>query len=150
LIEELVLIGPDYSKEFLIFSFSSYDTLVDVLLQKNIEGLEYSISFFRELRNVDMRYDIMEKKDYDLVKSLKYFRVYIMHSNIIAYVPSNSVKKILIQLDIDWKRRKWIAKIMEFKLETKPTNLVKGQGLARFLVESNCKAFEVNFMNLNS
>jgi hypothetical protein len=30
-----VLISPDYSKEFLIFSFASFDTLVVVLLRKN-------------------------------------------------------------------------------------------------------------------
>ena len=29
-----VLISPDYSKEFQIFSFASYDTIAGVLLQK--------------------------------------------------------------------------------------------------------------------
>jgi hypothetical protein len=151
LTEAPVLINPDYSKEFLIFSFASYDTLVVVLLQKNTEGLEQPISFFsRALRDAEMRYDIMEKQAYALVKALKAFRVYILHSKIVSYVPSASVKEILIQPDIDGKRSKWIAKIMEFDLEMKPTKLVKGQGLARLLVESNCKALGVNFMNINS
>jgi hypothetical protein len=97
-----------------------------------------------------MRYDIMEKKAYVLVKSIKVFRVYILHSKIISYVPSASVKEILIHPDIDGKTRKWIAKILEFDLEMKPTKLVKGKGLARLLIESNCKALGVNFMNLNS
>jgi hypothetical protein len=62
LTEAPVLIIPDYSKEFRIFSFASFDTLVVVLLQKNAEGLEQHISFFnRSLRDVEMRYDIMEK-----------------------------------------------------------------------------------------
>jgi hypothetical protein len=39
---------------------------------------------------------------------------------------------------------------MEFDLEMKPIKLVKGKGLARFLVELNCKSLGVNFMNLNS
>jgi hypothetical protein len=151
LTEAPVLINPDYSKEFLIFSFSSFDTLVVVLLQKNSEGLEQPISFFnRALRDAEMRYDIMEKQAYALVKSLKAFRVYILHSKVIAYVPSTSVKEILIQPDIDGKRRKWIAKILEFDLDIKPTKIVKGQGLARLLAESNCKALGVNFMNINS
>jgi hypothetical protein len=89
----------------------------------------------------------MEKKAYALVKSLKYFRVYVLHSKIIAYVPSSSVKEIIIQPDIDGKRSKWIAKILEFDIDMKPTKLVKGQGLSRLLVESNCKALGVNFMN---
>jgi hypothetical protein len=47
----------------------------------------------------------MEKQAYALVKSLKAFRVYVLHSKIIAYVPSTSVKDILIQPDIDSKKR---------------------------------------------
>jgi hypothetical protein len=84
------------------------------------------------------------------VKSLKAFKIYILHSKIIAYVPSASVKEILIQPDIDGKRSKWITKILEFDLEIKPTRLVKGQGLARLLAESNCEALGVNFMNIDS
>jgi hypothetical protein len=151
LIEAPVLINPDYSKEFLIFSFASFDTLVVVLMHKNTEGLEEPISFFsRALRDAEIRYVIMEKKAYDLVNALKDFRIYVLHSKIVAYVPSASVKEILIQLDIDGKRSRWIAKILEFDLEIKPTKLVKGQGLARLLVESNCKDLGVNFMNINS
>jgi hypothetical protein len=81
------------------------------------------------------------------VKYLKDFRVYVLNSNIIAYVPSTSVKDILIQPNIDGRRRKWISKILEFDLEIKPTKLFKGQGLAKLLAESNCKTLGVNFIN---
>jgi hypothetical protein len=53
---------------------------------------------------------------YALVKALKAFRVYVLQSKIIAYVPSAVVKDILIQPDIDGKRSKWIDKILEFDL----------------------------------
>jgi hypothetical protein len=137
LTEASVLIGPDYSKEFLIFSFASFDTLAVVLLQRNTEGLEQPISFFsRALRDAKTRYDIIEKKAYALVKSPKAFRIYFLHSKIISYVPSSFVKEKLIQPDINGKRRKWMAKILELDLEIKPTKLVKCQGLARLLVET--------------
>jgi hypothetical protein len=127
LTEAPVLIIPDYSKDFLIFSFTSFDTVAVVLLQKNTEGLEKPIDFFsRALRDVELKYDIMDKQTYAFVKSLNSFRVYVMHSRVIAYVPSSSIKEILIQPDIDSKRSKWIAKILEFDIEIKPTNLVKG------------------------
>jgi hypothetical protein len=87
------------------------------------------------LRDAKIRYDIMEKKAYALVKYLKDFRVYVLHSKIVAYVPLASVKEILIEYDIDGKTSKWIAKILEFDLEMKPTKLVKVQGLARLLNE---------------
>jgi hypothetical protein len=89
----------------------------------------------------------MEKQAYALVKSLKSFRVYVLHSKVTAYVPSTSVKDILIQPDIDGRRGKWISKILEFDLEINPTKLVKGQGLAKLLDESNCRALGVSLIN---
>jgi hypothetical protein len=127
LTEAHVLINPDYSNDFLIFSLASFDTSTTVLLQKNEEGREQPISFFsRALRDAEIKYDIMEKQAYALVKSLKDFRAYVLHSKIIAYVPVASVKDILIQPDIDGRRGKWISKILEFYLEIKSTKLVKG------------------------
>jgi hypothetical protein len=146
--EAPVLISPNYSKDFLIFSFASCDTVATVLLQKNVEGLEQPISFFSQaLRDAEVKYDIIEKQAYALVKALKSFRVYVLHSKFIVYVPSTSMKDILIQPDIDGRRSKWISNILEFDLEIKPTKLVKGQGLAKLLAESNCKSLGVNFIN---
>jgi hypothetical protein len=151
LTETPVLISLDYSKNFLIFSFTSIDTVVVVLLQKNDAGLEQPISFFsRALRDTEIGYDIMEKQAYSLVKALKYFRVYVLHSKVISYVPSAYVKDIIIQLDIDGRRSKWISNILEFNLEIKPTKLVKGKGLAKLLAEYNCKVLGVKFINLCS
>jgi hypothetical protein len=146
-----VLVSPDYSKGFLIFSFASSEIVVVFLLQRNSEGLEQPISFFsRALRQTEVRYDIMEKKVYDFVKALKDFIIYVLHLKVIAYVPSASVKEILIQPDLDGKRSKWVAKILEFDIEIKHTKLVKGQDLDRLLVESNYKALGVNIMNTHS
>jgi hypothetical protein len=47
------LINLDYSKDFLVFSFSSFDTVAAVLLQKNEGGREQPIYFFsKALRDV--------------------------------------------------------------------------------------------------
>jgi len=78
------------------------------------------------LRDVEVKYDTMEKQAYALVKDLKAFRTYVLQSKIIAYVPSTAVKDILIQPDIYRRRSKWIAKILEFDLEIRPTKLIKG------------------------
>jgi hypothetical protein len=148
LIEALVLVSPDYSKDFLIFSFSSFDTVATILLQKNVEGLEQPIAFFsRALRDAELKYDIMDKKAYALVKYLNSFIFYVLRSRVIAYVPSTAVKEILIQPDIDGKRSKWIAKLLEFDVEINPTKLVKGPGLAKLLAESNCSTLGVNFIH---
>eukprot|EP00253_Pinus_taeda_P036509 PITA_36509 len=121
------------------------------MLKKGAEqdeaGREHPVAFFsKNLRDVELRYDIIEKKAYALVKYLKDFRVYILHSKIVAYVPSAAIKDVLTQPDVDGKRAKWIAKMIEFNIEMKPTKLVRGQGLAKLLTEENCGSLDIDFL----
>ena len=117
--------------------------------KKNEEGYEQPIAFFsKSLRDAELKYNIMEKQAYAMVKALKAFRTYVLHSKIIAYVPTSAVKDILVQADSDGKRGRWLAKIQEFDLEVKPTKLVKGQGLARLLAESNFRALGMNSIKM--
>lgn len=51
----------------------------------------------------------MEKIDLSLVKTLKDFRVYILHSHVIYFVPNYMVKDILTKPDPDGRRDKWIV-----------------------------------------
>ena len=62
-----VLVSLDYTKDFMIFSFASEDTIAGVLLQKNFEGFEQPIAFMsRALQNSELKYTIMEKQGYAL------------------------------------------------------------------------------------
>ena len=88
----------------------------------------------------------MEKQVYALVKALKFFSIYVFHSEVLSYFPNISVKEILVQPDSEGKRRRWIAKIMEYDVDIKPTKLVKGQGLAKLLAESNCQVLDLHLV----
>ena len=89
------------------FSFASQDRVAVVLLQKNADGLEQPITFFRKtLIDSELKYNTLEKQAYSLVKALKFFRIYILHSKIIAYVPNAAIKDILTQPDFEGKRGK--------------------------------------------
>eukprot|EP00253_Pinus_taeda_P032783 PITA_32783 len=147
IMEAPTLISLDYNKEFHIFSFASKDTIAAVLLQADEEGSEHPMAFFnKNLRDAELRYDIIEKKAYALIKSLKDFRFYILHSKIIAYVPSTATKDVLTQPDANGRRAKWIAKLIEFNIELNPTKPVRGQGLAKLLVEENCRSLDIDFL----
>jgi hypothetical protein len=41
----------------------------------------------------------------------------VLHSKVIAYVPSSVIKDILTQLNSDGKRSKWINKLLEYDME---------------------------------
>ena len=57
-----VLISPDFTKDFYIFSFASECIVAAVLLQKNAMGQEKPIAFFsKALRDAPLKYKIMEK-----------------------------------------------------------------------------------------
>ena len=105
-----------------------------VLLQKNDRGEEQPIAFFSKiLRDGELKYNIMEKQAYALVKALKYFRIYLLHSHIMAYVPSNVAKSILTQPNPEGKRAKWVAVLLEYDIEINPTKFIKGQVLAKMM-----------------
>jgi hypothetical protein len=72
--------------------------------------------------------------------------MYILHSHVLAHVPNNVVKNILTQVYPKGKRGKWIAALLEYDLETKPTNLIKEQGLAQMMTQSNFDLLGVNFI----
>lgn len=78
------------------------------------------------MRHVELKYNIMKREDYDLVKELKYFKMYILQSKIVIYIPNSIVKETISQPDSDGKRGKWITKIVEYEVEIKPTKLIKG------------------------
>jgi len=72
-----ILTNPQFDREFIIFSFSSQHTIAAVLLQKDDQGNEKPIAFFsRALRDAPLKYQIMEKQAYALVKAIKDFRRY--------------------------------------------------------------------------
>lgn len=142
----LVLISPNYIHDFIIFSFASEHTMAMVLMQKR-DQVEQPISFFsRTIRDTALHYDIIEKQVLALIKALKDFRVDIMHSHTIAYVPNVAIKDVLMKTDLEGRRGKWIAAMLEYDLEIKPTKLIKGQGLGKLMVESNLHALDINLI----
>jgi hypothetical protein len=95
-----VLISPYFSRDFIIFSFASQDTIAGFLMQKDVDDYEHPVDFMSKvLRDSELNYSIMEKQAYALVKSLKHFRNYVGYNKIKAYVPYPAVKDVLSQQD---------------------------------------------------
>ena len=68
-----------------------------------------------------------------------------MHSHSIVYVPSVAIKDILTQAEPGGRRAKWIATLLEYDIEIRPTKIVKGQGLSKLMAHSNYEALGINF-----
>ena len=91
--------------------------------------------FSRALRDVELKYNLVEKQAYALVKALNYFRIYLLHSKVITFVPNITVKDVLLQPNTDGRKGRWLTKILEFDIEIRPTKLIKGQGLTHLMAK---------------
>lgn len=141
-----VLISPNYTHDFIVFSFASEHTLA-IVLMKNKDQVEQSIAFFSQtIRDAALRYNIIEKHTLALIKALQDFQVYILHSHTIAYVPHATVKYVLMQTDLEGRTGKWIAAMLEYDLEIKPMKLIKGKGLEKLMAELNIHALDTNLI----
>ena len=120
------------------------------MLQKNSENLEQPIAFYSKiLRDATLKYDIMDKQAYALVRGLKEVRVYIFYSHIIAHVPFVTIKEVLTQSDSNGRRSRWIAVLLEYDFDIKPTKLIKGKGLAKLMARSNYDPLDLNQLDLD-
>lgn len=73
-----------------------------------------------------------------------------MHSHSTFFVPSATIKDILTQVEPNGRRAKWIATLLEYDREIRPTKLVKGQGLAKLMAQSNHEALSLAQTSLPS
>lgn len=104
-----VLISPNYSKTFFLYSFALDHSIAGVLTHRDDNQDERPIAFMSfPLRDTTLRYSTLEKQAYDLVQSVTKFRHYILRSKVIAVVANFVVKFLLIQHELGEKRGNWL------------------------------------------
>lgn len=108
-----MLVSPNFEKDFIIYCYASKRSLSSILTQQNDEGNEAPIAFMSvPLKKHELNYTPTEKHAFTVVKALKQFRYYILHSHSIVYVPETTVKSILTQQEVGMnKRAVWVAKV---------------------------------------
>ncbi|KAH9324684.1 hypothetical protein KI387_004862 [Taxus chinensis] len=132
-----VLVCPDFSKKFIMYSYASEHTVSAILMQKNSEDIESPIAFMSSpLKPHELKMTQLEKHAFAVVKEVKNFRYYILNSHTVVLVPDMVVKSILTQQELGSLRGNWIAKVQEYDLDIKPTKLVRGKGLCQLMAEN--------------
>jgi len=79
---------------------------------------------------------------------VKNFRPYFIGATIVAYVPSAAIKDIFTQQEVTGRRCRWINRIQELNINVQITKLVKRQGLAKLMVETNLEANQANNLDV--
>ena len=108
-----MLVSPNFEKDFIIYCYASEHSLSNILTWQNDEGNEAPIAFMSvPLKKHELNYTQMEKHVFAVVKALKQFRYYVLHSHSIMYVPETAVKSILTQQEVGMNKRVvWVAKV---------------------------------------
>ena len=115
---------------------------------QNKDKTKKPITFFSiTIRDATLWYNIIEKQALALVKALKDFCVYILNSHIMAYVLNATVKYVIMHTDPEGRRGKWMEIMLEYDLDINPTKVIKCQGLAKLMVESNLHALDINLIS---
>ena len=71
--------SPYFDKDFILYTFTSDDSLAAVLTQKEDGGDEFPISFMSTgLQGAELNYSAIDKKSYAVFKAVKQFRPYIL------------------------------------------------------------------------
>jgi hypothetical protein len=105
-----MLIIPYFNKYFIIYSFSSEDTIATILTQRKDSKEEHPISFMSKgLQEYELKYSPMENQAFFLIKVVSYFRTYILTSHLIVYVPYPPTKMMLSQHLREGRWGNWMA-----------------------------------------
>lgn len=106
-----------FSKDFHLYCYTSENTLSAILTQTDKDNDDALIELKSiPLKKHELKYSLIEKNAYDLVKEMKQFRFYILNSYSKAFIPDLVVKELLTQQEIGVnKRASWIAKLQEYE-----------------------------------
>jgi ribonuclease HI len=133
-----LLVSPDPSKDFVMYTNSSEETISAILLQKDHEENLRPIAFVSQnLKPHQLNYSPLEKHGYSLYKTLEQVRHYIQGHKVQVFVPTSLLVTALNQTELHSKWSKWIMRMQEYDLEIKPTKTIRGTGLAGLLTRSH-------------
>ena len=88
--------SPDFENDFILYNFSSDNSLVVVLTQKGESGDEYPISFMSTgLQGAELNYLAVDKQEYAVFKVVKKFRPYILKNRTKVIFHHRTVRTLL-------------------------------------------------------
>ena len=87
----------DFSKSFILYTFTSDSSLAVALTQKYANNDEWPISFMSTgLQGAELNYPEIDKQAYTVYKAVKHFRPYILKNHVTVFVPHPAVRSLFV------------------------------------------------------
>ena len=110
IVEAPALMSPDFSKDFILYTFATDFSYVAVLTQNDHEVTEIPISFMSsKFKGVELNYSQVDKQAYMVYKSVKHYRPYLLKSRTKVIVPYVAIRNVLVQKELREKRVHWMT-----------------------------------------
>jgi hypothetical protein len=128
--------SPNFLRYFTLYTFSSDRSYATVLTQKNVENNEVLIAFMSSaFKRADLNYPTVDQQAYAVFKVVKHFRSYLLKSITKVIVPYHTIRNLLVRKELGEKRANWVTSLQEYDLDITPTQIVRGQGLCKLVVD---------------
>ena len=120
LITAPILVYPDFSKKFLVFTDGSYMGLGAVLAQLDDQNKEHVIAYAsRSLNSAERNYAPTELECLAAVWAMEHFRTYLLHQPFDLITDHAALQWLFNKPDPPRKFMRWIIRIMEFPYNVK-------------------------------
>jgi hypothetical protein len=104
--------SPDFSQDFMLYTFSSDRSYTVVLTQKNVENNEVPIAFMSSaFKGDELNYSAVDQQAYAVFKAVKHFRSYLLKSRTKVIVSYPAVRNLLVQKELGEKRDNWVTSL---------------------------------------
>jgi hypothetical protein len=87
-------------------------------------------------KGAELNYPTVDRQAYVVFKVVKHFRSYLLKSRTKVIVPYPAVRNLLVQKELGEKRANWVTSLQKYDLEITPSQIVRGQGLCKLVVDS--------------
>jgi len=132
----VVLVKPNFNKEFIIYTNLIEEAIYVVLLQKSNQNNEQHVAYMSQILSDDeINYSFIEKHMYALVKAIDKFYDFILGKHTKVKVPILTINFFLSQTLIYGKLAHCLAKIEEHNLMITNFNTIERSDLALHLAQ---------------
>jgi len=83
----------------------------------------------------ELNYPAIDQQAYVIFKAVKHFWSYMLKSRTKVIVPYPAVRNLLVQKELGEKWENWMTSLQEYNLKINPTQIVRGQGLCKLVVD---------------
>jgi hypothetical protein len=112
IISTLVLVKPNFEKDFIIYTNATEEVIFAILLQSDDQNNEKHVAYMSHSLSYDeIKYSCIEKHVFSLVKAIEKFRHFIFGKHMLVKLLVLVVKFLVSQAYLSGKLAHWLAKI---------------------------------------